>query len=103
MVMGQARRGRVVAIVGLVALVGVVLAAQGRARPADAAGSWWDPGWAARVAITVGANGHARQDKPVDLAFDGPGLLAAAGVPGTFDPASVRVLEVDGAGTPVGQ
>lgn len=103
MVSAQAGRARATALVGLVALLAVVLVVQGRARPADAAGSWWSPGHAARVAVTVGAGDAARQDKVVDVALDGAALLAAAGVGGTFDPDSVRVLQVDATGAAVGQ
>ena len=49
--------------------------------------------------ITVAANGFARTDKPVEVALNFTPLLQAQGGSGAFDPASVRVVEVDGGGT----
>lgn len=65
---------------------------------AYAAGSWWDPQWGYRLPITVNANGVTRTNKPVEALLNFTQLLAAANGSGTFDPNSVRVLEVDSNG-----
>ncbi|HVL93799.1 MAG TPA: LamG-like jellyroll fold domain-containing protein [Acidimicrobiales bacterium] len=60
---------------------------------------WFDTRWDYRVPISVGAGGHARTDKPVDLILNFTDLMRATdGGAGTFDPGSIRVVEVDGAG-----
>ena len=60
--------------------------------PADAI-NWWNPGW--RMRTTVTGNAPYRGDAPriVEVAVDFPLLLERAGVPGEFDPASIRVVE----------
>ncbi len=63
-----------------------------------AAGSWWDTQWSYRLPITVNANGVTRTNKPVEAPLNFTQLLAAANGSGTFDPNSVRVLEVDSNG-----
>ena len=65
---------------------------------AYAAGSWWDTQWSYRLPLTVNANGVTRTNKPVEARLNFTQLLAAANGSGTFDPNSVRVLEVDSNG-----
>jgi hypothetical protein len=60
------------------------------------AGDWWNEQWLYRVPITLGANGAARTDKPAEVAINFTQLLTGLGVSGTFDPNSIRVIEVDG-------
>jgi hypothetical protein len=59
------------------------------------ASSWWDSGW--RMRTTVTGSTPYRDDKPrvVEAAIDFPLLLERAGIPGEFDPASLRVIERD--------
>jgi len=63
-----------------------------------AIGLWWDTQWRYRVPVTVNANGAPRINKPVEVSLNFTQLLAAANGSGTFDPASLRVLEVDNIG-----
>lgn len=66
------------------------------AQPARAAADdWWDGQWLYRVPITLGSNGAARTDKPGEVTLNFTQLLAGLGSSGTFDPNSLRVLEVD--------
>ena len=78
------------------ALPALAWAAAGRAAPA--AGDWWDPRWTFRVAVEVAAGGAARRDKTADVALNFTELLTAAGEDSRFNPASIRVVEVDGGG-----
>jgi hypothetical protein len=60
-------------------------------RPPD----WWDTAWDYRFSVAVNANGHARQDKPVEIAVNFTNLLAANGSTSPPDLNSIRVIEVD--------
>jgi hypothetical protein len=62
--------------------------------PSAMASDWWSTQHDYRVSFTVGANGHTRTDKPVELAVDFTALLAGRGLTGAFDPDSLRVVEV---------
>lgn len=63
---------------------------------------WWDSGWDYRVPLTVFPEGVARTDKVVEQLLDFSALMAGAGAGGpTFDPNSIRVVEVDDAGNVV--
>ncbi len=63
-----------------------------------AAGPPWDVAQPYRVAVTVGAAGHARRDLPVEVEVDFAALLKSAGTPGAVQPASLRVVEVNDKG-----
>lgn len=56
---------------------------------------WWDNGWDYRVPVTVGADGHARKNKPVDVKVNFTTVLNSLGKTGALDPNSIRVVEVD--------
>jgi hypothetical protein len=56
---------------------------------------WWDAAWDYRFSVAVNANGHARQDKPVELMVNFTTLLAANGSTSSPDLNSIRVIEVD--------
>jgi len=68
-----------------------------RAQPV-AAQRWWNPHWPYRMPVTVGAAGYARSDLPVEVAVDFSAALASLGASGAFDPATLRVIEVDAGG-----
>jgi plastocyanin len=68
------------------------------ANPAAVAADWWDAGWRFRVPITVNANGYARTDKPVEVDLNFTTLLGELGQSGSFDPNSIRVVEVASGG-----
>lgn len=56
---------------------------------------WWNNGWDYRVAVTAGAAGHARKDKPAEIDLNFTAIWASLGKTGTLDPNSIRVVEVD--------
>jgi hypothetical protein len=58
--------------------------------------SWWDNDWDYRVLVTVSAGGFARENKPAEASLNFTTLFASVGASGTFDPNSLRVIEVDG-------
>ncbi|MCB0123772.1 MAG: hypothetical protein KDE58_16075, partial [Caldilineaceae bacterium] len=60
--------------------------------------NWWDTNWPYRLPLAANANGTARTDKVVDFPVNFTQQLATYGVSGAFDPASLRVIEVDGSG-----
>lgn len=62
---------------------------------------WWNQDWDYRVPLTVDADGYARDDKPAEVEMNFTALLASLGKAGTFDPNSIRVIEVDGDGNTV--
>lgn len=64
-------------------------------------GNWWDSGWDYRLKVSVAANGTARQNKPAEANVNFTQVLNALGKSGTFDPNSVRVVEVNGSGAVV--
>lgn len=73
----------------------------GSGAPAGAAAPWAYTSRDFRVPVTIGANGFSRSDHTADVAVDFTSLLTAAGATGAFDPASLRVVQVDGAGNAV--
>ncbi len=90
-------------------LVLLIVAALFRTSPANAGtqpafqppADWWDAQWSYRLPLTVGSGGVARTNKLVDVSLNFTQLLAGYSISGTFDPNSLRVLEVDGAGAVV--
>lgn len=62
--------------------------------------NWADAERDFRLPVTVSADGFARKDKPVDVAINFQALLDGLGG-GTFNPASVRVVEVSAAGVAI--
>lgn len=56
---------------------------------------WWHQDRRYRLPLSVATGDFARQDKPAELAINFTDLLPAAGA---FDPASLRVVEVDADG-----
>ncbi|MFK8023548.1 MAG: chitobiase/beta-hexosaminidase C-terminal domain-containing protein [Ilumatobacter sp.] len=68
------------------------------AAPDDAA-PWWDTQFDYRVPLTVFPESVARVDKVVDAELNFSDLMASAGAGGpSFDPDSIRVVEIDAAG-----
>ena len=65
------------------------------------AGEWWNQQWGHRLPILVAANGYARTDGIVEAAVSFTDAFSQAGAPGTLDPESIRVVEVNAAGTVV--
>ncbi len=51
-----------------------------------------------RLPLSIGAGGYARTDKVADVPVDFTALLAGVGVSGSFDPTSLRVVEVNDLG-----
>ncbi len=67
------------------------------AHPAPSAGGdWWNNQWLYRVPIILSSNGTIRANKPAEVTLNFSQLLAGLGGNGTFDPNSIRVIEVDG-------
>ncbi len=62
---------------------------------------WWDTSWNYRSQIVVESGQYLRTDKPVDIAIDFSQVLTDIGDSGEFDPATIRVVEVDASGTSV--
>ncbi len=86
-------------LLGALALRGVGLAGAQQPAPDALEAGWWDADFEYRVLVTAGAAGYARQfDKPAEAALNFTQLLASLGKNGTFDPNSIRVIEVNGAG-----
>ena len=93
----RSHRGSRLPVLLLFALfLGLSLVLGAFARPAAAAG-WWDNNWRYRTLVTVNANGHERQDKPVEVYLNFTPLLSDQGGSGAFDPNSIRVIEIDNA------
>ncbi|NLI80094.1 MAG: hypothetical protein GX443_00180 [Deltaproteobacteria bacterium] len=65
------------------------------------AGTWWNSAWACRVPVTVDPAGYQRFSRPVETFMNFTAMLAGLNRPGTFDPNSIRVVEVDAGGTVV--
>jgi Calx-beta domain len=63
--------------------------------------NWWKTAWHYRTSITVGANGFARSDEPVDHSINFTDVLSSLGASGSFNPNSIRVVETNGAGTKI--
>lgn len=59
---------------------------------------WWDTDWTYRVGLTIGANGFARDDKPVEVDVNFTTLLNGLGDSGALDPNSIRVVEINAGG-----
>ncbi|MFN0158702.1 MAG: DUF1349 domain-containing protein [Bacteroidota bacterium] len=60
---------------------------------------WWNDAWHFRVPLQVHTNGYERHDKPVEYALDFSIALASLGTSGTFNENSIRLVEVDSAGS----
>jgi uncharacterized repeat protein (TIGR02543 family) len=60
--------------------------------------AWWNGVARYRVAVSIGANGFARTDKPAEAPVNFTPLLAGLGENGPFDPNSLRVVEINAAG-----
>ena len=68
-------------------------------RTGVATGAWWNAGWDFRVPVTVSPGDTARTNKMVEVLLNFTELMRTAGSGGpSFDPNSVRVVEVDGSG-----
>ena len=80
----------------------VALSLAGTQHLAQAAGPWWNSAWGLRLTVTVGAGGVSRDERPAEADIDF-GFLVGTNGGGTFDPTTIRVLEVDGSGNVVGQ
>jgi hypothetical protein len=63
-----------------------------------AASPWWDANWRFRVPVTVDPAGVSRTMKPAEVALNFTQVLSTLGQSGTFSEASLRVVEVNGAG-----
>ncbi len=60
---------------------------------------WWNTQWSFRVPLTVGSDATGRANAVVEQFLNFSDLMAAAGSGGpTFDPNSIRVIEVDAVG-----
>lgn len=75
--------------IGVLVAALAVLGGTGSAAPPD----WVFPSHRFRVEVSVegGASSHA--DRLLEVSLSGSALMAGAGAPGTFDPASLRVVE----------
>lgn len=76
----------------------LALATQLLMRPAAAQDGWWDTGLRFRLPLRVDPQGTARSDRPAEVALDFSAALAVLGAGASLDPASLQVVEVDGAG-----
>lgn len=56
---------------------------------------WWDSQWSYRLPVSVDSGGTDRSDVIADIGVDFTAAWAALGVSDTFDPDSLRVIEVD--------
>ena len=69
-----------------------------RSAPVDTA-PWWNTGFDFRVPLSVSPDPVARTDKVISQQLNFSSLMASAGAGGpTFDPNSIRVVEVNNAG-----
>lgn len=57
--------------------------------------AWWNPDWQFRTTVTRPTPYRDAAQRPVELAVDFPRLLEQAGIAGSCDPASVRVIQRD--------
>lgn len=62
--------------------------------------AWWNAHWRFRTIVERPAPDRDEVPRPVEVVVDFPALLDRAGVAGTFDPNSVRVIQRDAAGSP---
>lgn len=87
---------RICCVLGLLLAFYLRLPTLATAHPtSQGANDWWNMQWDYRVPVTIGGNGAARTDKPAEITINFTDLLAALGVSGSFDPNSLRVIEVD--------
>lgn len=70
-----------------------VSAPEGVVAPASTRAGWWNAAWSYRLRVDLAAGSLARTDFPIELEFDFPALMSGAAIAGTFDPASVRIVE----------
>ncbi|MDD5688424.1 MAG: carbohydrate-binding protein [Elusimicrobia bacterium] len=62
-------------------------------------GGWWSEDFNYRFGVDVQAGAYERTNKPVEIAINFTELLTGLSASGTFDPGSIRVVEVLGDGT----
>ncbi len=55
---------------------------------------WWNNDWDYRVEVSAGAAGVARKNKPAEFSLNFSQIWSSLGKSGTFDPNSLRVVEV---------
>ena len=60
--------------------------------------AWWNPQWRFRTTVECPTPDRDEVPRPVEVVVDFPRLLDRAGVAGTFDPGSLRVVQCDAAG-----
>lgn len=90
--MNTRTRGVAACIVLLSGLIGVL-------ETAAAAAPWWNASRRFRVQVTADPGTVARDSRPAEIAVNFTQLLATLGQSGTFSEASLRVVEINGAGT----
>lgn len=54
--------------------------------------AWWNPRWHYRLPVVVRNGEEPKQDYPVEVELDFPRLLRQAGIKGSLDPQSLRVV-----------
>lgn len=69
------------------------------AAPLTQSTNWWNTNWTYRLPLTVNSNANTREDKVVDVTVNFTGQLATYNISGTFDPASLRIVEVNSNGS----
>ena len=79
-----------------VSIVSVLAARAGL--PAGEASDWWNPQWRMRTTLRRAAPDRDDAPRPVEAPIDFPLLFERAGVGGTFDPGSLRVVGRDATG-----
>ncbi len=57
--------------------------------------AWWDASWNYRVPLQFESGEYERIDRPVEISLNFTQQLVDVGVAGQFDPASIRVVEID--------
>ena len=68
-----------------------------------AIGGWWNNGWTYRVPIQVNPGGTEHYTKPAEVSLNFTTFLTTLGQGGTFDPNSLRVVEVNSQGVVLDQ
>jgi hypothetical protein len=54
---------------------------------------WWDTNWHYRIQANVNSGDFARDDESIELKIDFSSLFSSWGIPGVFDPHSIRVVD----------
>ncbi len=78
----------------LFALAFILLACQ--ITVCDEPAPWWNAGWRFRTTVTDNIPSHDNVITPTEVVVDFPVLLKQAGIPGEFDPGSLRIIERNG-------